>query len=152
MSSSDASQYPVLIYDTLRPTSSEYDLYLSSESVSERTVELTGFSMYNDKGKFAYVKASTFAHIGIVVATLVELGAEYYDSTLRELDNLYGFYGDDHALINEANRILHTFELDGEQVSAWLYVMSETTETAIVNTLRSLPYGDWLEIERNKKQ
>lgn len=139
----DENQYPVLVYGTLRPTGGNYEWLLQGETVAEQTVRLDGFTMYGTSGCPFLGQGG-----GEVTFELITIDPTRYDEVMYGMDGLEGFRGtnDPH---NSYERILHTFMLDGVEVSAWIYVASTRLLKRIRETTPVIPSGDWLTHEQN---
>lgn len=132
-----SEQFPVLVYGTLRPTGSNYNYFLRGQTTYEQNVRLDGFAMFS-AGGFPYLTRGDQR----ITATLVVINPEDYVATLRSLDFLEGFRGEGNYM-NHYDRVLHTFEHDGESITAWIYVISDGNEE-YVKGLPPVASGDWL--------
>lgn len=136
------TQYPVLVYGTLRPTGGNYENLLIGHTVSEQDIRLDGFIMYGDDG-------CPFTAYGDreITATLIYIDEAKYDTVLKDLDRLEGYRGPGKS--NLYDRVLHTFELEGKVVQAWIYLVDKdgffTTVSPIVES------GDWIQHTNMRK-
>lgn len=133
------TQYPVLVYGTLRPGGSNYGHFLGGATIAEKTVTLDGYTMYGDSG-------CPFLAVGdrTVVATLVTIEPEFYDEIMWGLDRLEGFRDFGHE-DNNYDRKLVTFTVDGVESQAWIYTASKWLLSVIKTNTPVLESGDWIE-------
>jgi gamma-glutamylcyclotransferase (GGCT)/AIG2-like uncharacterized protein YtfP len=132
------TQYPVLVYGTLRPGCGNYNAFLAGNTVLEQDVAIDGFDMYTNGG-FPYLVDGD----STVTATLVYLDSENYDETMQGLDFLEGFHGEG-SYMNHYDRRLLKFTVDGLDRQAWIYIASEHTGARVRETLPLIEHGDWL--------
>jgi gamma-glutamylcyclotransferase (GGCT)/AIG2-like uncharacterized protein YtfP len=132
-------QLPVLVYGTLRPTGGNYESFLEGYTYQEQNVTLDGFTMYAGSGYPYMVQGGDKT----VVATLVYIDEFMYDSVLQRLDFLEGYHEGAEA-VNHYNRIAHTFDLDGETITAWIYVASDYVAKILPKQYPVIEHGDWL--------
>lgn len=130
-------QYPILVYGSLRPTFHNYAYLLDGNTVDESNVRLSGFEMRGASG-YPYVLRG----VNDITATLIHLQVNRYNKVMRDLDILEGFRGVGNTE-NHYQRILHSFELDGEHVEAWMYIADGCWGEEIAMTFPSIPSGDW---------
>lgn len=132
------TQYPVLVYGTLRPTGGNYEYLLEGETTDEQDVTLHGFTMYGESG-------CPYLALGdrTIVATLMHLDTERYNLVMGSLDGLEGFRGEGNPM-NNYDRILHTFTMDGVEIQAWIYVASANLLPDIIRSTPILEGGDWI--------
>jgi len=131
-------KHPVLVYGTLRPGCGNYQWALRGRTVQEKDVNLDGFDMYSNHG-FPFLIPGE----GNVVATLIHVEEDAYTEVISDLDSLEGFHGEG-SVTNLYDRILHTFEVDGEKVQAWLYIPEISVQQRVKATLPVVESGDWL--------
>lgn len=131
--------HPVLVYGTLRPSGSNYGRFLKGSTSKEQKIEIDGFTMYDGNGFPFLTKGDSK-----VTATLVHLDDETYRDVMDGLDFLEGFK-DDNDPSNGYDRVLHTFEVDGKETQAWLYVASPSIAEYVKQELPVIDKGDWLE-------
>jgi gamma-glutamylcyclotransferase (GGCT)/AIG2-like uncharacterized protein YtfP len=136
-------RFPVLVYGTLRPTGGNYEHFLEGYTTREEVVTITGFTMHAgmDSGFPYLVRGGD----GTIVATLVYVDDEVYDGVIRGLDSLEGY--DKNRTNNHYDRITHTFDLNGEEVTAWIYVAGVRVAEEVVQTIPVLADGDWLKLD-----
>lgn len=132
--------HPVLVYGTLRPDGSNYGYYMEGNTVDEWNVELDGFTMYDGKG-FPFLARGEAG--SKVTATLTYMDDRKYRRVMEELDNLESFHDDDDPM-NGYDRVLHTFEAGGKEVTAWIYVASPSVEKYAKRSLSVITGGDWI--------
>lgn len=132
------TQYPVLVYGTLRPTGGNYERLLEGETTFEQDVTLHGFTMYGQSG-------CPYLAVGdrTITATFMRIDEERYTEVLKSLDCLEGFRSEGSPL-NNYDRILHTFLKDGVETVAWIYVASANLLPDIIRTTTILESGDWI--------
>lgn len=133
------TQYPALVYGTLRPGCSNYKYFLDGETISEEIVTIDGFTMRGRTGYPYVVQGSK-----TITATLVHVHPYVYDEVMQDLDYLEGFHGDGSP-DNHYDRILHTFTVNGEEVTAWIYVASKGYGRYMAYDLPVIESGDWVE-------
>jgi gamma-glutamylcyclotransferase (GGCT)/AIG2-like uncharacterized protein YtfP len=131
--------HPVLVYGTLRPSGSNYGRFLKGSTSREQKIEIDGFTMYDGNGFPFLTKGDSK-----VTATLVHLDEESYRDVMDGLDFLEGFK-DDNDPSNGYDRVLHTFEVEGKEMKAWLYVASPSIAEYVQSSLPVIDKGDWLE-------
>jgi gamma-glutamylcyclotransferase (GGCT)/AIG2-like uncharacterized protein YtfP len=146
MSADNATQYPVLVYGTLRPGCGNYTYCLQGRTVFEQDVTLNGFVMHSNGG-FPYLVDGE----GSVTATLAYLNpdAAMFADTMEGLDGLEGFYGEGNPM-NHYDRRLIDFESDGLIGKAWIYIASERAQER-VKELPVIESGDWLEFQAEQR-
>lgn len=137
--------HPVIVYGTLRPTGTNYGNFMKGLTNAEEEIELEGFSMYDGQG-FPFL---TQGGEGKVTATLVYLNEDSYRDAMDGLDFLEGFKDDDSP-DNYYDRVLHTFEVDGKEVTAWIYVASPSVAHYAQKNLPVIGKGDWLKHNANR--
>jgi gamma-glutamylcyclotransferase (GGCT)/AIG2-like uncharacterized protein YtfP len=142
------TQYPVLVYGTLRPGHSNYGYFLEGKTIFEQDVQVEGFTMHAlPDADFPYLVQGGKT----VTGTLVYLLSEEYNEVLRQLDMLEGFYEEGHPY-NHYERILHAFTVDGLKRKAWLYVASNQIHATVSTSIPVLVEGDWaVHVLANKK-
>lgn len=132
------SNFPVLVYGTLRPGGSNYTHFLEGRTTRERTIGLNGFRMHGGQG-FPYVVAGEAEDT--IVATLCDVAVDAYDEVVEGLDFLEGYRGP--GLQNHYDRVLIQFTLNGELVQAWTYLANDSMHGHI-SYLPVVEHGDWL--------
>ena len=133
------TQYPVLVYGTLRPTGHNYENFLGGFTTYEENVTVDGFTMFAGEG-YPYLTLGERS----ITATLCYVDEAAYDFVVKRLDFLEGFRGE-NVRSNHYDRILHTFTLRGETVQAWIYVASAGVQADVERSLFILESGDWIE-------
>lgn len=137
------TQYPILVYGTLRPSCGNYEWALKGETIFEQDVTLEGFTMYGSTG-FPYLTKGD----STVTATLIYIKDESYVKVMQDLDGLEGYHGEgDRA--NLYDRTLHNFEIDGLHRQAWIYVAAPHVQSHVERTVPVLEGGDWVKHVRN---
>ena len=136
------TQYPVLAYGTLRPSGGNYDSFFDGFTTDEETVRISGFNMHGITG-YPYLTEGTRE----ITATLIQIREDVYDYVMTRLDRLEGYKGEGKAS-NHYDRKLHSFELDGETVEAWIYIASPSVATEVRMAVPVIESGDWIEHEK----
>ena len=132
-------QYCTLVYGTLRPGGRNYDYFLKGLTVHEENIRLSGFTMYGG-ATFPYV---TKGGNDEIVATMVHIDPDVYDSVLSRLDYLEG-REDKNDPYNRYDRILHSFEINGVEYKGWIYVAANQYIGELARSLPVLEDGDWI--------
>lgn len=137
------TQYPVLVYGTLRPGNHNYTYFLKGNTVHiEHGVVVPGFTMLAGPNHgFPFVV--TGSPESKIVADLVYVAPDLYESVLTSLDFLEGYNPDaNHPDANLYDRILVDFEVEGTARKAYMYVAAEGTKKRILD-IPKIIHGDW---------
>ena len=132
------TQYPALVYGTLRPGCGNYKYFLDNKTISEEIVTIEGFTMRGERGYPYIVYGDTN-----ITATLVHIHPLAYDKVLKSLDRLEGFHDVGNSN-NHYDRVLHTFTMNGKEIQAWIYVASQAFGQYLAYELPVIKSGDWV--------
>lgn len=134
--------YPVLVYGTLRPGSTNYPHFLEGFTSSEKTVTLDGFMMLADTDMvYPFIARGE----GTITATLITIQDDVYEEIVSDLDFLEGVrFTGSKSVKNLYNRELHTFMHDGQETQAWIYIPGERILRDVLRYVNVWENGDWL--------
>lgn len=132
------TQYPVLVYGTLRPGGGNYNYFLDGYTTSEENIRIDGFTMFGQSG-YPYLALGN----NTITATLVTIEPDVYDRIMRGLDSLEGYRGEGNAH-NHYDRVLHTFTWKGVERKAWIYVAINDYSVRLAHSLPVIASGDWI--------
>lgn len=131
------TQFPFLVYGTLRPGNSNYGYHLDGKIIHYETVTVDGFVMLATPTQgFPFVVPGE----GSIVAELVYVNPENYDQVLASLDTLEGYR--EGSYNNLYDRVLVQFEAEGTTRQAYIYVASPATQREITH-IPVMEHGDW---------
>lgn len=131
------TQYPFLVYGTLRPGNGNYAFHLAGKVVHTETVTVEGLEMRATPTQgFPFVVPGE----GSIVADLVYVNPDDYDQVLTSLDRLEGYVPDSRH--NLYDRVLVQFTADGIDRLAYVYIASESTVRRITH-IPVMEHGDW---------
>lgn len=129
----------VFVYGSLREGFFNYDLYLKGNVISIKPAEISGFELYHMpyKGYPAILPGKT-----TVIGEVVEL--KDYDSTLKALDKMEGFLGENNPN-NEYTRILVKVKLTDEErfEDCYCYFYNKDIDEKFQNEAIYIENGDW---------
>lgn len=134
-------QLPLFAYGTLRLGCSNYQRLLADHVLNERPAIARGFALYTH-GSYPYAVPTRGE---TVTGSLLDIDPDAYPNVLRSLDQLEGYRTqapqDSHYL--RVARAGETLFMDCavELVPAWIYEVGPTVD---VESMRSIPGGDWL--------
>lgn len=134
-------QLPFFVYGTLRPGCSNYHRLLADHVVDERPAIAGGFALCTH-GSYPYAVPTRGE---TVTGSLLDIDPDAYPDVVRSLDQLEGYRTqapqDSHYL--RVARAVETLFMDFavELVPAWIYEVGPTVD---VESMRSIPGGDWL--------
>lgn len=134
------TQYPILVYGTLRTGQGNWKGLLRGETVQVETVTIPGFVMRDNRGGFPFVEHST--PTDSIVAELMYIAPNSYDRVLKMLDQLEGYVAPNHPY-NLYERELIQVDVNGVTRVAYIYTVAVETRS-MISDLKIITHGDWV--------